>query len=71
MSHSYSNHNYSKKVMRRDYAKVRTNFEWPDLLETQKASFENFIGNELDKLISSIFPIESPQNKYTLKINKI
>ncbi len=71
MSHSYSNHNYSKKVMRRDYAKVRTNFEWPDLLETQKASFENFIGNELDKLISSIFPIESPQNKYTLKLNKI
>lgn len=71
MSHSYSNHNYSKKVMRRDYAKVRTNFEWPDLLETQKASFESFIGNELEKLISSIFPIESPQNKYTLKLNKI
>ncbi|MDE5617228.1 MAG: DNA-directed RNA polymerase subunit beta [Ureaplasma sp.] len=71
MSHSYSNHNYSKKVMRRDYAKVRTNFEWPDLLETQKASFENFINNELEKLIASIFPIESPQNKYTLKLNKI
>lgn len=71
MSKNFFNHKYSKKVTRRDYSKIKTNFEWPDLLETQKGSFAKFINEELKKLIESIFPIESPQNKYTLKINKI
>lgn len=71
MNKNFFNHKYSKKVLRRDYSKIKTNFEWPDLLETQKGSFKKFISEELKKLIEAIFPIESPQNKYTLKINKI
>lgn len=71
MNKNFFNHKYSKKVLRRDYSKIKTNFEWPDLLETQKGSFTKFLNEELKKIVESIFPIESPQNKYTLKINKI
>lgn len=71
MHNNFYNHQYSKKVSRRDYSKIKTNFEWPDLLETQKGSFNKFINEELKKLVEGIFPIESPQNKYTIKINKI
>lgn len=71
MNNHFFNNKYSKKVTRRDYSKIRTNFEWPNLLETQKGSFKKFLSEELSKLVGSIFPIDSPQNKYTLKINKI
>lgn len=71
MNNHFFNNKYSKKVTRRDYSKIRTNFEWPNLLETQKGSFKKFLSEELNKLVGSIFPIDSPQNKYTLKINKI
>ena len=71
MNNNFFNHKYSKKVVRRDYSKIKTNFELPDLLETQKGSFVKFLNEELEKIIRSIFPIDSPQNKYTLKVNKI
>ncbi|MBR2858279.1 hypothetical protein IKE96_03765 [bacterium] len=71
MNNNFFNHKYSKKVVRRDYSKIKTNFELPDLLETQKGSFVKFLNEELEKIIKSIFPIDSPQNKYTLKVNKI
>ena len=30
---------FSKRVQRRDYSKIKLNFDSPDLLETQKGSF--------------------------------
>lgn len=67
----FVNHEYSSKVVRRDYSKIKTNFESPDLLETQKGSFNKFLKEDLESVVKSIFPIDSPQNKYTLKVNKV
>ena len=61
---------YSKRVQRRDYSKIKLNFNSPDLLETQKGSFQKFLNVDLQNVLESIFPIDSPQSKYTLKFNK-
>lgn len=62
---------FSKRVQRRDYSKIKLNFDSPDLLETQKGSFVKFMKEDLENVIQSIFPIESPQSKYTLKYKKL
>ena len=67
----FENHQYSNKVLRRDYSKIKTKFESPDLLETQRGSFNKFLQEDLEAVVKSIFPIDSPQNKYTLKVNKV
>ncbi|MDU7891833.1 MAG: DNA-directed RNA polymerase subunit beta [Ureaplasma parvum] len=66
-----NNKNYTEKfitdkVMRRDYSKIKSNFEGPNLLEIQVESFKRFMEKDLKEVISSIFPLKSPQGKYTL-----
>ena len=43
----YKNVKYGKKAVRRNYSKIRTEVELPDLLEIQTASFEKFTSEDL------------------------
>lgn len=49
-------------VTRRDYNKQPVNFDGPNLLEIQKKSYEQFLKNDLPKLIEMYFPINHPKN---------
>ncbi|GAA5414761.1 DNA-directed RNA polymerase subunit beta [Ureaplasma ceti] len=70
-NNQFENHKYSSKVMRRDYSKIKTNFESPDLLATQRDSFARFLEEDLKSVVTSIFPIDSPQQKYQIRVNDI
>ncbi len=70
-TNDFKTRKFSKRVQRRDYSKIKLSFDSPDLLETQKGSFIRFINEDLENVVKSIFPIESPQSKYTLKYKKI
>lgn len=61
----------SNLITRRDYSKIKTDFIEPNLLEVQIKSYEKFLKTELEKVIKTISPIHSVQNKYTLKILSI
>ncbi len=50
---------YGKKSERRNYSKIRTDVEIPDLIEIQTKSFDNFINVGLKELFEDISPIES------------
>ena len=63
--------NISELIVRRDYSKIETRFNAPNLLETQIKSYKKFLEVELENVIKSISPIHSPQDKYTLKVNSI
>lgn len=67
----YKMTNISNKVIRRDYSKIKTNFEAPNLLEVQIQSYKKFLVEELESIIKSISPIHSPNNKYTLVVNRV
>ncbi|AJQ45162.1 DNA-directed RNA polymerase subunit beta [Ureaplasma diversum] len=56
----------TKKVTRRDYSKIKTEFEGPNLLEVQVESFKRFIDRDLKEAVGGIFPLKSPQGKYSL-----
>ena len=62
---------YSDRVLRRDYSKTKNALEMPNLLEMQKNSFQKFLDVELESVIKNIFPIESPNGKYTLNFSGI
>lgn len=63
---------YSDLVSRRNYSKISTTFEEPDLLEIQKTSYQNFLDNEVEKLVSTYFPIFHVKNdKYTIQYHGI
>ena len=44
---AYKNVKYGKKAVRRNYSKIRTEVELPDLLEIQTSSFEKFVSEDL------------------------
>lgn len=56
----------TKKVTRRDYSKIKAEFEGPNLLEVQVESFKRFIDRDLKEAVGGIFPLKSPQGKYSL-----
>lgn len=56
----------SPRVVRRDYSKVKNSFIPPNLPELQVKSYKNFLEKELGEIISSFFPITSPNGKYTV-----
>lgn len=68
---SYVDQKLGYKVVRRNYSKIKSDFVAPDLLEIQKNSFEKFLNFELESLVKNIFPITSPQGKYTLDFKGI
>ena len=56
---NYKNVNYGKKSVRRNYSKIRTEVELPDLIEIQTKSFDWFINEGLSELFKDISPITS------------
>lgn len=56
---NYKNVNYGKKSVRRNYSKIRTEVELPDLIEIQTKSFDWFVNEGLAELFKDISPITS------------
>ncbi len=62
---NYKTTSYSNLVSRRDFGKIVTNFDEPDLLEMQKAAYHSFLNDGLEKIIKSYFPVKhAKNNKY-------
>lgn len=55
----YKNVNYGKKSVRRNYSKIRTEVELPNLIEIQTKSFDWFVHEGLEELFRDISPITS------------
>ena len=58
--------NYGKKAVRRNYSKIRTEVELPDLLEIQTASFQKFITEDLAELFRDVSPITNENGDLNL-----
>ena len=56
---NYKEVKYGKKAVRRNYSKVRTEIELPDLIEIQTKSFQEFVEKGLHELFEDISPIEN------------
>lgn len=56
---SYKEIHYGKKRQRRNYSKVKTNVDLPDLIKVQTDSFEWFIKQGLKELFRDISPIQN------------
>ena len=56
---SYKTVKYGKKAERRNYSKVRTEVELPNLIEIQTKSFEQFVESGLGEIFADISPITS------------
>lgn len=68
---NFKMHEYSPKVIRRDYTKVKSNFVPPNLPSLQVNAYKKFLEVELEKIISSFFPIVSPNGKFSVEFNGI
>lgn len=56
---NYKNVNYGKKSVRRNYSKIRTEVELPNLIEIQTKSFDWFVNEGLRELFNDVSPITS------------
>ena len=61
---AYHVEHYGNKAVRRDYSKVSSDLELPDLIEIQTAAFEWFTKEGIREVFEDIFPIEN-HNKNT------
>ena len=55
---SYKNVIYGKNRVRRNYSRVQTNVELPNLIEIQTKSFEWFITEGIKELFTELSPIK-------------
>ena len=55
---SYKNVQYGRKNVRRNYARVQTNVELPNLIEVQTESFKWLLGEGLATLFRELSPIK-------------
>ena len=63
---SFKNVVYGKNRVRRNYSKVKTNVELPNLIEIQTKSFEWFLNEGIRDLFKEISPIKDYSEKYEL-----
>ncbi len=70
LGHGYKEVHYGKKSVRRNYARVQTNADLPDLVEIQTSSFNWFLNEGLKDLFDEISPIKDHNNgeKFELTI---
>ena len=59
--------NYGKKSSRRDYSKVSSSLDLPDLVEIQTASFEWFREQGIREVFNDIYPISNHAGNIRLK----
>ncbi len=55
---SYKNIQYGRKRIRRNYARVQTNVELPNLIAVQTESFKWLLGEGLDEVFKEVSPIK-------------
>ena len=55
----YRVEDFGKKSKRRNYSKIRSRVDVPDLIEIQTKSFDEFVTSGLEKLLNDISPISS------------
>ncbi|MCV3753853.1 DNA-directed RNA polymerase subunit beta [Ureaplasma zalophigenitalium] len=67
MNQNYREKQITRKTVRRDYSKTKLDFEGPNLLQVQVNSFARFMEKDLREVVANIFPLNSPQGRYTLK----
>ncbi len=60
---SYKVKNFGKKSVRRDYSKIRTDIELPNLISIQTASFDQFVEKGLKEVFDYVSPISSYDGK--------
>ena len=63
---SFKNVVYGKNRVRRNYSKVHTNVELPNLIEIQTKSFDWFLNEGIKELFKEISPIKDYSEKYEL-----
>ena len=63
---SYKDVVYGKDRVRRNYSRVQTNVELPNLIEIQTKSFSDFISNGLKDLFVEVSPIKDHNGKLEL-----
>ncbi len=63
---SFKNVVYGKNRVRRNYSRVKTNVELPNLIEIQTKSFDWFINKGIKDLFAEISPIKDYSEKYEL-----
>ena len=63
---SFKNVVYGKNRVRRNYSKVKTNVELPNLIEIQTKSFDWFLNEGIKELFKEISPIKDYSEKYEL-----
>jgi DNA-directed RNA polymerase subunit beta len=68
---SFHETKYSNLAVRRDYSKIETNFDEPDLLEVQKNSYNQFLESEIRALVEMYFPVRHTKSKYEVKYNGV
>ncbi len=66
---SYKNVVYGKNRIRRNYSRVQTNVELPNLIEIQTKSFEWFKEEGIKELFKEISPIQDHGEKFELYFN--
>jgi len=67
---SYKKVVYGKDRVRRDYARIQTNVEMPNLIEIQTKSFEWFLNEGLKELFEEISPVTSQNEKLELQFGE-
>ena len=63
---SYKNIVYGKNIERRNYSRVQTNVELPNLIEIQTKSFDWFVHEGIEELFNEISPIRDHGEKLEL-----
>jgi DNA-directed RNA polymerase subunit beta len=58
---------YGKKAVRRDYSKVSSSLEMPDLVEIQTASYDWFMKQGIREVFNDIYPITNYAGNINLK----
>ncbi len=69
---NYKEISYSNLVNCRDFRKIDTNFEEPNLLKMQRDSYQTFLKTELEKIILNYSPIKhAKNNRYEVHFDHI
>lgn len=61
----------SNLVARRNYSKIRTNFNPPSFMGAQSESYKKFLESDLERIIKNFFPIISNSGNLELHFEKL
>lgn len=68
---NYAVKRFSPTATRLDFTKIHHNFNAPNLLKLQIDAYKKFLDVELDRLLRSYFPIESPNKQFRIEYVKM